>query len=277
MSLLAVIPARLGASRLPRKPLRLLGGEPLIVRVWQRAVEMRVADRCVVATDHADVLAAVRAAGGEAVLTGDDHPSGTDRVAEVAARPEFRRFDVLVNIQGDEPFASADVVRAAAGVVESGAFPLGTAACPASPDTLDRPDVVKVVAADDGRALYFSRAAVPHLRDARDADDRARRDALVRRHVGIYAYSRDALQRWVALPPHPLEQVERLEQLRPLAHGIAMGVALVAHAPEPGVDTEDDLARANAHWPAWAARGAADFPPPVDRPAREHAAPGSLA
>jgi 3-deoxy-manno-octulosonate cytidylyltransferase (CMP-KDO synthetase) len=277
MSLLAVIPARLGASRLPRKPLRLLGGEPLIVRVWQRAIELRVADRCVVATDHADVLDAVRAAGGEAVLTRDDHPSGTDRVAEVAARPEFRRFDVLVNIQGDEPFASADVVRAAAGVVESGAFPLGTAACPAPADALAQPDVVKVVAADDGRALYFSRAAVPHLRDVADPHDRARRDALVRRHVGIYAYTRDALARWVALPPHPLELVERLEQLRPLAHGIAMGVAHVARAPEPGVDTEDDLARANALWPAWAARADADSPITADRRAHHGAAPGSLA
>src|SRR5687767_2854172 len=131
MSLLAVIPARLGASRLPRKPLRLLAGEPLIVRVWQRAMAMHVADRCVVATDSDEVLDAIRAAGGEAVLTRADHPSGTDRVAEVAARAEYRRYHVLVNIQGDEPFASADVVRAAAGVVSSGAFPLGTVACPA--------------------------------------------------------------------------------------------------------------------------------------------------
>lgn len=260
MSLLAVIPARLGAARLPRKPLRLLGGAPLVVRVWESAVALGVADHCVVATDSDEVLDAVRAAGGDAVLTRADHPSGTDRVAEVARRAEFRRYDALVNIQGDEPFASAEVVRGAADLVADGRFALGTVAAPAGDDALGRPDVVKVVTAVDGRALYFSRAAIPHLRDAASATDRAARDALVRRHIGIYAYTRDALERWVALPPHPLEIVERLEQLRPLAHGLAMGVALVDTAPAPGVDTEDDLARANVEWErrlaASAARGA---------------------
>ncbi|MBV9880886.1 MAG: NTP transferase domain-containing protein, partial [Gemmatirosa sp.] len=120
MSLLAVIPARLGATRLPRKPMRLLGGAPLIVRVWQRARELEIADRCVVATDSDEVHDAVRAAGGEAVLTRGDHPSGTDRVAEVAARPEFATYDHVVNIQGDEPFASAAVVRAATELVTTG-------------------------------------------------------------------------------------------------------------------------------------------------------------
>lgn len=261
--------------------MRLLGGLPLVVRVWQRAVEMGVADRCVVATDSDEVIDAVRAAGGEAVLTRADHPSGTDRVAEVAARAEFRRYDVLVNIQGDEPFASADVVRAAADLVAAGTFPLGTVACPDRPDALDRPDVVKVVAADDGRALYFSRSPIPHLRDVDDPRARALRDARVRRHVGIYAYAREALARWVALPPHPLEEIERLEQLRPLAHGLAMGVATVASAPEPGVDTEEDLARANASWPSWSARRAAapGARPPTDPilPSAPAAAPGSPA
>jgi 3-deoxy-manno-octulosonate cytidylyltransferase (CMP-KDO synthetase) len=260
MSLLAVIPARLGASRLPRKPLRLLGGRPLIVRVWERAVHLGVADRCVVATDSPDVLAAVHAAGGDAVLTRDDHPSGTDRVAEVAARPEFAHYDAIVNIQGDEPFASAEVVRAAATLVMSGRFPLGTVACAEAPAALAQPDVVKVVTADDGRALYFSRAAIPHLRDDRDSAERALRDGLVRRHIGVYAYTREALARWVALSPHPLERIERLEQLRPLAHGLAMGVATVDEAPLPGIDTEADLARAEAAWPAWAARQTADLP-----------------
>ena len=253
MPLLAVIPARLGASRLPRKPLRLLGGVPLVVRVWERVAALGVADRCVVATDADDVAAAVRAAGGEAVLTGTEHQSGTDRIAEVAARAEFGGYDAIVNIQGDEPFASAEVVRAAATLVTSGRFPLGTVACPAAPDELARPDSVKVVAADDGRALYFSRAPIPFLRDTGDDGERARRDALVRRHIGIYAYTREALARWVALPPHPLELIERLEQLRPLASGAAMGVAVVAQAPPPGIDTEADLARAEAFWPEWVA------------------------
>lgn len=254
MSLLAVIPARLGASRLPRKPLRLLGGAPLVVRVWQRVAELAVADHCVVATDSDEVRDAVRAAGGDAVLTRADHPSGTDRVAEVAARREFARFDAIVNIQGDEPFASADAMRAASALVTSGRFPLGTVACRAEPDVLGMPDVVKVVTADDGRALYFSRAPIPHLRESRDDAERALRDTLVHRHIGIYAYSPDALARWVALPPHALERVERLEQLRPLAHGIAMGVAVIADAPAPGIDTEADLARAEADWPAWELR-----------------------
>lgn len=251
MSLLAVIPARLGASRLPRKPLRLLGGRPLVVRVWERALQLGVADRCVVATDSVEVRNVVRDAGGEAVLTRDDHPSGTDRVAEVLARDEFAAFDAIVNIQGDEPFASAEAVRAAAELVTSRRFALGTVACPAPADVLNAPDVVKIVTADDGRALYFSRAPIPYLRDVRDAAERTLRDTLVRRHIGIYAYTRDALARWVALPPHPLERVERLEQLRPLAHGLAMGVAVVDEAPPAGIDTEDDLARAEAEWQAW--------------------------
>jgi 3-deoxy-manno-octulosonate cytidylyltransferase (CMP-KDO synthetase) len=253
MRLLAVIPARLGATRLPRKPLRELGGAPLVVRVWQRVLGLGIADRVVVATDDAEVAAAGARAGAEVVLTRGDHPSGTDRVAEVAARPEFAGYDAVLNVQGDEPFVSGALLAAAANEISVGGFALGTVACPAPPEVLASPDVVKVVRADDGRALYFSRAPIPHLRDAGRPADRRLRDGLVVRHVGLYAYTRDALARWVALPVHPLEQVERLEQLRPLAHGLAMGVALVEEPPAPGIDTEADLARANAAWPAWAA------------------------
>ena len=245
MLTLAVIPARLGATRLPRKPLRLLAGLPLVVRVWQRVESLHIADRCVVATDHPDVAGAVRAAGGEVVMTASEHPSGTDRVAEVARRPEFASYDAIVNVQGDEPFVPADAVREAAGLVTSGRFPLGTAAVPADAAILDTPHVVKVVAADDGRAMYFSRAPIPWLRDPEDAPLRAER---VWQHVGVYAYTREALARWVALPPHPLERIERLEQLRPLAAGIAMGVARIAGPLRGGIDTEDDLARANDEW-----------------------------
>jgi 3-deoxy-manno-octulosonate cytidylyltransferase (CMP-KDO synthetase) len=245
MSVLAIIPARLAATRLPRKPLRLLAGTPLIVRVWERVRAMDVADRCVVATDSEEVAAVVRAAGAECVLTRDDHPSGTDRTAEVAARPEFGAFRTIVNVQGDEPFVTAAAVRGAANVVRDGRFPLGTVSVPASPAILAQPNNVKVVAAADGRALYFSRAPIPFLREEAD---RATRDALVRQHVGVYAYTPDALRAWVRLAPHPLEMIERLEQLRPLAAGIAMGVAEVADAGPGGIDTEDDLARANARW-----------------------------
>ena len=245
MKTLAVIPARLGASRLPRKPLRLLAGLPLVVRVWQRVESMRIADRCVIATDSDEVVDAVRPHGAEALLTSPEHASGTDRVAEVAARPEFRAFDAIVNVQGDEPFVTEAALRGAVNQVTSGDFPLGTSAARAPATILDERNVVKVVAADDGRAMYFSRAAIPFLRDAAEAQ---LRDTRVWQHIGVYAYARDALARWVSLPPHPLEQIERLEQLRPLAAGIAMGVALVDESPGVGVDTLDDLARANADW-----------------------------
>jgi 3-deoxy-manno-octulosonate cytidylyltransferase (CMP-KDO synthetase) len=136
-------------------------------------------------------------------------------------------------------------VRGAAELVSTGRFPLGTAASPASPEILDTPSLVKVVVADDGRALYFSRAPIPFLRDKADAAAQAARTL---QHIGVYAYSRDALARWVALPVHPLEEVERLEQLRPLAAGVPMGVAITTEAPASGIDTEDDLQRANARW-----------------------------
>lgn len=244
MSVLAVIPARLGATRLPRKPLRLLGGEPIIVRVYHRVVSLGVADDCVVATDHEEILAACTRRGIPAVMTRRDHPSGTDRVAEVAARSEFSGFDVLLNVQGDEPFVSGEALTGAVQVVTTGLAPIGTAAVPIPVEALCIPDVVKVVSANDGRALYFSRAPIPYLRDPSDATVLA---PLVRQHVGVYAYTRHALQQWVTWSPHPLEQVERLEQLRPLAHGLAIGVVTVA-ATEGGIDTEDDLLRANAYW-----------------------------
>lgn len=245
MSTLAVIPARLGATRLPRKPLRLLGGVPLVVRVWERVREIEVADRIVVATDSDDVAAAVREFGAECVLTRPDHLSGTDRVAEVAARPEFAGARTIVNVQGDEPFVDAEAVRGAAAMVAGGAFPLGTSAAHAGPEVLGDPNVVKVVAADDGRAMYFTRAAVPFLRDGADGRAREARDARVLQHLGVYAYTPDALAAWVALRPHALEEIERLEQLRPLAAGIPIGVAVTATPPAGGIDTEDDLARAN--------------------------------
>ena len=247
MRTLAVIPARLGATRLPRKPLRLLAGLPLVVRVWQRVTEMAVAERCVVATDSDEVVIALRAHGAEVVLTREDHPSGTDRVAEVAARREFSSFEAIVNVQGDEPFVSAQAVAGATGLVADGAFPLGTAAARASRDVLDNPNVVKVVADDRGSALYFSRAPIPFLRDSADASTQASR---VWQHIGVYAYSRAALDCWVRLSVHPLERIERLEQLRPLAAGLRMGVAVIDEPPHPGIDTEDDLARANRDWTA---------------------------
>lgn len=244
MTTLAVIPARLGATRLPRKPLRLLGGAPLVVRVWERVRDLAIADHVVVATDSTEVAVAVRDAGASVAMTRDDHPSGTDRVAEVAARAEFGRATVVVNVQGDEPFVTAGALRGAIAMVAEHGFPIGTAAVPVALDALDRPDVVKVVTADDGRALYFSRAPIPFGRDGREAAG-----SLALQHLGVYAYAPDALARWVALPEHPLERCERLEQLRPLAAGMPIGVAVVRDEPPGrGIDTEADLEDANARW-----------------------------
>lgn len=248
MKTLAVIPARLGATRLPRKPLRDLAGVPIIVRVLERVHALRVAQRVVVATDSDEIVRRVRQAGGDAVLTSPEHPSGTDRIAEVVRKAEFAGFDAIVNVQGDEPFVSGAAVRGALERVTSGKFGLGTAAARAHSDVLGRTDVVKVVADDTGAAMYFSRAAIPHLRDEDDVAGLAEREARVLHHVGVYAYTPDALTKWVALPEHPLERIERLEQLRPLAAGLRMGVTVIAGPPRAGIDTEADLDRANSEW-----------------------------
>jgi 3-deoxy-manno-octulosonate cytidylyltransferase (CMP-KDO synthetase) len=218
---------------------------PLIVRVWQRVVDVDVAERVVVATDSEEVADVVRANGGEVVITGAEHPSGTHRVAEVARRSEFNGFDVIVNVQGDEPFVSRRALLGAARMVTEARYPVGTAAVLATPAILDDPNVVKVVAADDGRAMYFSRAPIPFLRDAADAELQRTRTW---QHIGVYAYEWTALMRWIELPESPLEQIERLEQLRPLASGIPIGVSLIDEPVRPGIDTEDDLERANRDW-----------------------------
>ena len=245
MSTLAVIPARLSATRLSRKPLRLLAGVPIVIRVWQRVIALDVADRCLIATDSPEVQRAAHDAGAECMLTRDDHPSGTDRVAEVVSHAEYGRFDVVLNVQGDEPFINGAALQGAAGCVTGGRFELGTAAAHAPLAALETPHVVKVVCADDGRALYFSRAGIPALREPQD---RSVLEGTVRQHIGVYAYTPGALKRWMTLPEHPLERIERLEQLRPLAAGMAMGVATIGEAPPGGLDTEDDLTRANENW-----------------------------
>lgn len=248
MSTLVVIPARLAAVRLPRKPLRLLAGLPLIVRVWQRVSSMNVADACVIATDDESVARAARDAGADCVMTSDAHTSGTERVAEVARQPRFKDYSTIVNVQGDEPFIGCAAVKGAANIVSTSQFPIGTAASPAGWDISNDPSIVKVVCADDGRAMYFSRGAIPFPRDGSESTE-------IRplQHIGVYAYSREALDRWVALPPHELELAERLEQLRPLAAGIPIGVAIADEQPAAGIDTEEDLSRANARWDVFTA------------------------
>ena len=216
-----------------------------MVRVWERVRALGLADRVVVATESPEVMDVLAVHGAEGCLTSEIHPSGTDRVAEVAGKAEYAGYDIIVNVQGDEPFMRGDAMAGAIAMVRDKGFDLGTAAGRRGAEIMGDPNCVKVVRADNGRALYFSRAPIPFLRDEAD---RADRDELVLQHMGIYAARRDALQRWVSLPPHPLELVEKLEQLRALAAGLAMGVAIV-DAPSWGeVNTEEDLVRANAHW-----------------------------
>ena len=244
MRVLGVIPARLGSTRLPNKPLQLLAGEPLITRVIQRVMEHDVLQDLVVATESHMVAQVVERAGVRAILTHDGHLSGTDRVAEAAGRPEFAGFDVVANVQGDEPFMPRDALAGAIERVESG-DDIGTAAAPLAVELVDDPSRVKVVTDAKGRALYFSRAAIPHRREPTDPSD-----GLYWQHLGIYVYTREALSRWVAAPPSAAEQAERLEQLRALHEGLTIGVARLIEPAQPGVDTPDDLRRAEAHWHA---------------------------
>ncbi len=202
MRTLAVIPARLGATRLPRKPLRILAGLPLVIRVWERVLSLDAVDRCLIATDSTEVADVVNEYGAEVVMTSDEHRSGTDRIAEVALRREYADYDVIVNVQGDEPFVPRTAITGAMRLVTDGRFALGTAAVRADESALRDPNIVKVVAAHDGQAMYFSRAPIPYLRDAEDAPVQR---PLIWQHIGVYAYSSIALQNWVCRPATPLE------------------------------------------------------------------------
>lgn len=239
---LAVIPARLSSSRLPRKPLHPLLGRPLLQWVWERVARFDLFDRAVVATDSEEVLELCRTIGAPAVLTDPGHPSGTDRVAEVARRPEYEAYPVVANVQGDEPLVLEEHLARAVDLVGTEEWDVGTCAAPlGSVEARRDPSVVKVARAGDGRALYFSRSAIPYKREGMPTDGELS-EAPFLRHLGIYVYRRPALLRWVSLPPSPLEELERLEQLRALEAGMRVGVALVAHAVR-GVDTAADVAR----------------------------------
>lgn len=242
MRVLGVIPARLGSTRLPNKPLQPLAGEPLITRVIERVLEHGLIEELVVATDSPRVVQVVERSGVRALLTNAGHQTGTDRVAEVASRPDFAAFDTIVNIQGDEPFIAREALAGALGRVERG-DEIGTAAAPLDVTLAGDPSRVKVVTDARGRALYFSRAVIPYRREPDDPSD-----GLYWQHLGIYAFTRAALARWVTLPPCAAEQAERLEQLRALHNGLTIGVARLREPALPGVDTAEDLRRAEAHW-----------------------------
>ena len=234
MPVLGVIPARLASSRLPRKPLLPLAGEPLIVHVVRRVADFDVCDRLVVATDAKEIAKVVERAGFEAVLTSPEHRSGTERVAEVVGKQDFSDFTFIVNVQGDEPFVAKEAVGGALACLERGEI-LGTAAGSLDPALVTDPNRVKVLLDPKGRAVYFSRAPIPFDRDGSG-------EVVYHQHVGVYSYTREALDVWVRLPPVPAETWERLEQLRPLLHGIPMGVTLFEGPAAPGIDTPADLA-----------------------------------
>jgi 3-deoxy-manno-octulosonate cytidylyltransferase (CMP-KDO synthetase) len=233
---LAVIPARAGSQRLPRKPLVSILGKPLVQWVHEAAAQVEEITELVVATDDEEIRDVVRAFGGSAVMTRGDHPSGTDRVAEVAASRPWA--DVVVNVQGDEPLLPPDYLRAGLAPFLAGEpVRMATLAAPiADPADLSDPGVAKVVLDRAGDALYFSRAAIPFRRGA---------DARYLRQVGIYFFAREALFEFVALPPSALEIAEGLEQLRALENRIPIRVVGVA-AATPHVDTAEDVTKVEA-------------------------------
>ena len=236
---LILIPARMASTRLPGKPLADIHGQPMIVHVWRRACEAKCG-RVAVAGAESEIVDAIRKAGGEAVLTDPDHPSGSDRIFEAATRldPE-RRHDVVVNLQGDLPTLDPKLVSGVVEALTSGEADIATLAVEIK-DAAERtnPNVTKAVVAlasggAQGRALYFTRATAPWG------------EGPLYHHIGIYAYRRKALDRFVAMPPSPLEKREKLEQLRALEAGMTIAVKIVDAVPL-GVDTPDDLARARA-------------------------------
>lgn len=248
MPFTVIIPARLASTRLPNKPLADLGGKPMVVRVAERA-RLSGAERVVVATDHADIAAACAAHGVAAQMTRADHPSGTDRIAEVAAALELAPDAVIVNVQGDEPLISPELIAATAALINRD-VPMATAAH-AVTDAGDafNPNVVKVVLDRNGRALYFSRATIPWHRDAFAQQTQVLPTHYAPlRHIGLYAYSNRFLQAYPQLALSPIEQIEALEQLRVLWHGFPIAVHVSSETPAAGVDTPEDLARVRRHF-----------------------------
>lgn len=242
MKATAIIPARYGSTRFPGKPLALINGFPMIQHVYQRVSRATTVDRVIVATDDRRIVAAVEEFGGEVMLTRADHPTGTDRLAEVAASIDC---DLVVNVQGDEPLIDPRMVdQAVAPLVADSELQMGTLASNIDEiSDFNNPNVVKVVKRQDGLALYFSRAPIPWPRDldtAQLAADLSRLGFL--RHIGLYVYRRQLLLDYPAWPKTPLEKLENLEQLRALERGIGLYVAETEFSCH-GVDTPEDLKR----------------------------------
>jgi 3-deoxy-manno-octulosonate cytidylyltransferase (CMP-KDO synthetase) len=236
LAIVAIIPARYASTRLPGKPLSDIHGKPMVQHVYERAARARLPERVMVATDDERVAAAVRAFGGEAVMTSRDHRSGTDRLAEAA-----RGLDaaIVVNVQGDEPLLDPSAIDAAVeALVADPDLPISTLSVPVeSLEEMSSPDVVKVVVDGAGHALYFSRSPIPYRRQGTPGGAK---------HVGLYAYRKEALARFAALPPSPLEEAEGLEQLRALHHGMRIRVIALPGESGMAVDTPGDLERVRA-------------------------------
>ena len=244
MAVLCVLPARIASQRIPNNPLQMLAGRSLVEWSWRSACEIPGVDAVWVATDDDAIADLVRGFGGVVVMTSDAHPSGTDRVAEVSRSSAGQAFDVIVNFQADEPFLPPGHAAAAIGPVVRQAADIATLATPfRSDEEWNSSAEVKVARAGDGRALYFSRAGIPWA--ASGSPDYATADDSWLRHLGLYVYSRDALERWVELPPSPLERLERLEQLRPLEAGLHIHVSVVGPC-EGAIEEPDDLTWAEA-------------------------------
>ena len=239
------IPARHAASRLPGKPLRLLGDEPLVLHVARRALAAG-AREVWVAADDARIAEALAGSGVRIAMTSPGHASGSDRLAECARIAAWSDDTVVVNLQGDEPFAPAAGIRACAEVLHASGADMSTLATPIDDvDALFDPNTVKLARAANGDALYFSRAPIPWPRDAFQRDrTRMPADGAWLRHIGIYGYRAGFLQRFTTLPPGRLEAIESLEQLRVLEAGFRIAVGLTPEPFPPGVDTPEDLARA---------------------------------
>jgi 3-deoxy-manno-octulosonate cytidylyltransferase (CMP-KDO synthetase) len=245
MSFIAIIPARAASTRLPGKPLLDIAGKPMVVRTAEQAGRSQ-ASRVIVATDDAGIQAAVQQHGFDALLTRSDHPTGTDRLAEVVEALQLDDDAIVVNVQGDEPLIDPEQVNAVARLLGAHAdAAIATCAAPiADAQALFNPNAVKVVCDRQGRALYFSRAPIPWARDAlSDGERRLAKGLPALHHIGLYAYRTGFLRRFPALPVGPLESFESLEQLRALENGYVIMVGLTEPPPAPGVDTEADLAR----------------------------------
>lgn len=242
---LAIIPARYASTRLPGKPLLAETGRPLIQHVVERVSRAERVGRVIVATDDARIADAVASFGGEALMTRADHPNGTSRLAEVVQSLGCEPHELILNVQGDEPEIDPAAIDALAGLMhDQPDLPMGTVAAPlTNGDDLNNPNVVKVVCDRRGRALYFSRATIPHHRDAGDPAPP------YHRHLGLYAYRAAFLPVYADLAPTPLEEAEKLEQLRALEHGHAIGVAITGHA-HSGIDTPEQYAAFVERWRA---------------------------